>query len=213
MSDMPYSYIVDHIPTSTAKNRRPGISMTPEYVTIHSTASPSSTARQERSWLTNPNNTVTASFHIVVDEKEAVECIPLNEVAWHAGDGRGPGNTKSIGVEICESGDREKTLQNAAELVAKLLHERKLGIDRVKQHFDWSGKNCPRILRDTGRWPEFLSMVRSELEKLQKPQHWAQKYYDFLRGKGIVIHETRFDDTVTRGELFALMARMMGYKE
>jgi len=212
MSDMPYTYIVDHIPTSTAKNRRPGISMTPEYVTIHSTANPSSTARQERAWLTNPNNIATASFHVVVDEKEAVECIPLNEVAWHAGDGRGPGNTKSIGVEICESGDREKTLQNVAELVAKLLHERKWGIDRVKQHYDWSGKNCPRILRDTGRWPEFLGMIEKELKEMS--EHWAEKYYKFLtEEKGIVIREKRFDDTVTRGELFALMARMMGYKE
>ena len=38
--------------------------------------------------------------------------------------GTGRGNRKSIGIEICESGDRQKTLQNAAELVAKLLKER-----------------------------------------------------------------------------------------
>lgn len=206
-----YKYIVDHIPYSQL--RRPNIKMTPEYITIHSTANPSSTARNERNWLTNPSNKNQASFHLVIDEKEAIECIPLNEVAWHAGDGRGPGNTKSIGIEICESGDREKTLQNAIELVAKLLHERKWGIDRVKQHYDWSGKNCPRILRDTGRWPEFLSRVKAELTKLNNPPHWAQKYYDYLISKGIVIHDKRFDDTITRGEVFALMARLMGYKE
>jgi hypothetical protein len=44
--------------------------------------------------------------------------------------------------------------------------------------------------------------------------HWAEKYYRFLtEEKGIVIHERRFDDTITRGEIFAVMARMMGYKE
>jgi N-acetylmuramoyl-L-alanine amidase len=82
----------------------------------------------------------------------------------------------------------------------------------VKQHYDWSGKNCPRILRDTGRWPEFLGMIEKELKEMS--EHWAEKYYKFLtEEKGIVIREKRFDDTVTRGELFALMARMMGYKE
>lgn len=48
----------------------------------------------------------------------------------------------------------------------------------------------------------------------KKDEHWAQKYYDFLtKEKNIVIYETRFDDVITRGEVFALMARMMGYKE
>ncbi|WP_252891413.1 peptidoglycan recognition protein family protein [Thermoclostridium stercorarium] len=124
------SYVTDHIPKTTPYNRRPGYSMTPEYITIHSTGNPTSTARNERAWLTNPNNNVTASWHIVVDEKEAIEAIPLNEVAWHAGDGgNGTGNRKSIGIEICESGDRQKTLKNAAELVAKLLKERGWGVD------------------------------------------------------------------------------------
>jgi N-acetylmuramoyl-L-alanine amidase len=85
-------YIIDHIPRTTPHNRRPGQVMTPQYITIHSTGNPSSTARNERGWLTNPSNTRTASWHICVDEKEAVEAIPLNEVAWHAGDGNGQGN-------------------------------------------------------------------------------------------------------------------------
>lgn len=211
---MPYDYVVNHIPLTAPSNRRPGIKMEPEYITIHSTGNMTSNAFGERNWLLNAKeNTRTASWHICVDEKQAIEAIPLDEVAWHAGDGRGPGNMKSISIEICESGDRGKTLQNAAELVAKLLHDRKWNTDRVKQHYDWSGKNCPRILRDTGRWPEFLSMVRSELEKLQNPPHWAQKYYDFLTiEKGIPIHDKRFDDVITRGEVFALLARILGYK-
>lgn len=207
-----YLYVVDHIPATAPCNRRPQIPMQPEYITIHSTANPTSTARQERSWLINLRNTITASFHIVIDEKEAIECIPLNEVAWHAGDKRGPGNMKSIGVEICESGDREETLKNAVKLVAKLLHERRWGIERVKQHYDWNKKNCPRILRDNGRWGEFLNAIGKELNKMA--EHWAQKYYDFLtKEKGIPIYETRFDDSITRGEVFALLARVLGYRE
>ena len=95
--------------------------MTPQYITIHSTGNTKSTARNERDWLTNPTNGRQASWHICVDEKEAIEAIPLNEVAWHAGDGRGPGNMSSFSIEFCESGDRHKTLLNAAEFGAKIL--------------------------------------------------------------------------------------------
>ncbi len=91
-------------------------------ITIHNTGNPSSTARNERAWLTNPTNTRTASYHIVIDEREAIECLPLNENAWHSGDGSGAtsGNRTSIGVEICESGNYAKTLDNAATLVAAM---------------------------------------------------------------------------------------------
>lgn len=78
---LPFPYTIDHIPKSTPKNRRPGLSLKPVYLTIHSTANPKSSAKNERGWLTNNSNSITASFHIVVDEKEAIEAIPLNEVA------------------------------------------------------------------------------------------------------------------------------------
>ncbi|PNT94136.1 peptidoglycan recognition protein family protein [Clostridium thermosuccinogenes] len=206
-----YKYTVNHIPYSQL--RRPNIKITPEYLTIHSTANLKSTAKNERDWLTNPSNNNQASFHLVVDENEVIECIPLNEVAWHAGDGRGKGNMASISIEICESGDREKTLQNAIQLVAKLLYERKWGIDRVKQHYDWSGKNCPRILRDTGRWLEFIKNVENELNRLNNPTHWAEKYWNYLNDIGVKIYDKRYDDAMTRGEVFALLARIKGFKE
>lgn len=36
-------------------------------------------------------------------------------------------------------------------------------------------------------------------------EHWAQKHYDSLIAKGVEINETRFDDPITRGEVFALL--------
>ena len=162
------NYIIDHIPRSTSHNRRPGLSMSPQYITIHSTGNPKSTARNERGWLTNPSNKVTASWHICVDEKKAVEAIPLNEVAWHAGDGAsGPGNRKSIGIEICESGDRAKTLANAIKLVAKMLKERGWGVDRLRRHHDWSGKICPRIFYDGGKWTGWQQFKRDIQKQLK----------------------------------------------
>lgn len=39
-------------------------------------------------------------------------------------------------------------------------------------------------------------------------EHWAQQYYDSLIAKGVRIDETRFDDPITRGEVFALLDRI-----
>ena len=147
---IPIKYSINYIPYKQGKgSKRPKIFMEPEYLTIHSTGNLNSTAKDERAWLVNPKNTVCASFHIVVDQNEAIEVIPLNEVAWHAGDGgNGVGNRKSIGIEIAESGDREKTLKNAILLVAYMLKVRGWDVSKLRRHKDWSGKNCPRILID-----------------------------------------------------------------
>ena len=159
------NYIIDHIPKS--KDKRPGTKIVPEYITIHSTGNPNSTARNERGWLTNPSNTRTASWHIVIDEKEAIEAIPLDEIAYHAGNRNG--NNKSIGIEICESGNRQKTLENAVKLVAKMLYERNWGVDKLRRHYDWSGKVCPRILSSNNweGWNAFKIQVQRELDRLK----------------------------------------------
>ena len=212
-------YIVDHIPRTTPCNRRPGLSMSPQYITIHSTGNPKSTARNERAWLTNPSNKVTASWHIVVDEKEAVEAIPLNEVAWHAGDGSGQGNRASIGIEICESGNRAKTLENAVKLTAKLLKERGWGVDRLRRHYDWSGKICPRILADNGwaGWEHFKQAVQKELSggetvsTKNQPSSWAKNAWEWAKKEGL-LDGTRPKDNLTREEFAVVLQKVVGGK-
>ena len=212
-------YTVDHIPNTTPCNRRPGLAMLPQYITIHSTGNPSSTARNERAWLTNPSNKVTASWHIVVDEKEAVEAIPLNEVAWHAGDGSGQGNRASIGIEICESGNRAKTLENAAKLTAKLLKERGWGVDRLRRHYDWSGKICPRILQPNNwaGWEQFKRDVQKELSGggnvagKDQPSAWAKNAWDWAKKEGL-LDGTRPKDNLTREEFAVVLKKVADRK-
>ncbi|MEK3784695.1 N-acetylmuramoyl-L-alanine amidase [Paenibacillus sp. FSL R5-0810] len=168
-----FTYRKDHIPKGTACNRRPGFAMKPTTITIHNTANEKSSAANERAWLTNPSNKVQASYHIVIDEREAIECIPLNENAWHAGDGSGStsGNRTSIGIEICESGNYTKTIDNAVMLVAQMLMERGWGVDRLRRHWDWSGKICPRLMYDGGTWSKwyaFKAAVQGRLNELKK---------------------------------------------
>jgi len=166
---LPVPWVVDHIPRTTLHKRRPGERMTPEYLTIHSTGNPTSKANGERSWLTNAQNDRTASFHIVVDETMAVECIPFNEVAWHAGDGNGNGNKKSISIEICESGNRGKVLHNAILLAARILREADMTADKLRRHHDWATKMCPRILivsENRGHPSQTWDWFTSEVEAL-----------------------------------------------
>lgn len=50
-------------------------------------------------------------------------------------------------------------------------------------------------------------------EEPTEPEHWAEKYYNYLNEKGIIINERRFDDNLTRGEFFAYEARKEGFDE
>lgn len=138
--------------------------MTPEYITVHNTSNDAS-ANNEVQYMIN--NSSQVSYHIAVDDVEAVQGLPLDRNGWHSGDGNGPGNRKSIGIEICYSrsgGERyRKAEQNAIKLIAQLLRERGWGIDRVKKHQDWSGKYCPHRILDEGRWESFKAEIQKEL--------------------------------------------------
>lgn len=141
--------------------------MTPEYITVHNTANDAS-AENEIAYMNN--NNYETSYHFAVDDIQAVQGLPLDRNGWHAGDGNGTGNRKSIGIEICYSksgGDRFiKAEQNAVELIAQLLKERGWGIDRVKKHQDWSNKYCPHRTLDLG-WDRFIKMIETKLNGTQ----------------------------------------------
>lgn len=44
-------------------------------------------------------------------------------------------------------------------------------------------------------------------------QHWAEKYWLWLNNNGVTVHDKRFDDVATRGDVMTLIARSMGCKE
>lgn len=202
-------YVINHIPIR--KGKRPGIKTNMTSITVHNTGNPSSTAMNERNWLVNPDNDRSASFHIVIDEKQAVECIPLDEVAYHSGTAEG--NSTSIGIEICESGNYKQTEQNAVELIAKMLVERGWGIDRVRTHKSWSGKECPRLILPY--WNDFLSRIQKEMDKLlqhkkeDEVSEWAKDAWRWVKENGIS-DGARPKDNITREEVWTMLYRLMG---
>lgn len=153
---------------------RSGKVITPKYLTIHSTGNLKSNARQERNWLVNTTNKSGASWNICIDDKEAIIAIPLNEKSNHSGSNTG--NLTSIGLEICESGDREKTLKNAIQISAFILKEFNLTYKDLRQHYDWNKKNCPRILRQENMWEWFVNEVKKEMEANAMLERLIDKY-------------------------------------
>lgn len=182
--------IQDHIPFSTAHNRRPNIKMVPNSITVHSTGNLRSSAKGERNWLENPSNKRTASWHYVVDQTTIIEAIPPNYVAWHAGDGNGQGNRASISVEMCESGDRELVIKRTQELVKYLM--KKHNIRKVVRHYDWTKKNCPRILNNDSKWSDWSNFLADIYNQggnkvsEQKVPAWKYAGIKYLHEQGLL---------------------------
>ena len=153
------------------KAKRPGYAMKPEYITIHQTGNTSKGANAEMHNRYVHSVAPNPSWHFTVDDKEIYQHLPLNENGWHAGDGtNGPGNRKSIAIEICvnRDGNLAKAEANAAWLAAKLIKEvntLKSFPDCMKQHYDWSKKNCPAQIRGRKNgWQDFLAAVEAHLK-------------------------------------------------
>ena len=150
--------------------------MKAEYITVHNTSNDAS-AENEIKYMSTNNNQV--SYHFAVDDKEVIQGLPLDRNGWHCGDGNGNGNRKSIGIEICYSksgGERyTKAEENTVVLIAQLLKERGWGTDRVKQHYDWSKKNCPHRIRNEKRWDGFLKRIEDEMNKKTGPKENEEK--------------------------------------
>ncbi|QAW01684.1 LysM peptidoglycan-binding domain-containing protein [Bacillus subtilis] len=149
--------IQDFIPKGN-KNR-PAYPMNPHYITVHNTSNTAkgADAASHARYVKNPET--ATSWHFTVDDKEIYQHLPLNENGWHAGDGNGTGNRKSIGIEICENsdGDFEKAVSNAQWLIKKLMKEQGISFANVVPHKHWSGKECPRKLLN--RWDSFKAGI------------------------------------------------------
>ncbi|ACV22557.1 N-acetylmuramoyl-L-alanine amidase CwlH precursor [Slackia heliotrinireducens] len=91
-----------------------------------------------------------ASAHYFIDDETIYEYAdPSRHLTWHVGDGRGKygiTNTNSIGIEVCQDGDRpftEAETKRLQWLVRRLMDEYGVPADRVVRHYDASRKLCP----------------------------------------------------------------------
>ena len=141
--------------------------MKPIGIAIHNTCNDAS-AKNEISYMKSNNNQV--SYHVAIDDIEAIQAIPFNRNAWACGDGgSGSGNRKYISIEICYSksgGSKfDKAEKLAAKVVAEICKSYGWGIDKVKAHRDFAKKDCPHRTN----MASFKNLVKSELDAPSKP--------------------------------------------
>ena len=147
------------------------------YLTIHQTGNTSAGANAMAHHRLQARSGVGYGWHWQVDDKEAIQTHDHSFKIWHAGDGRGKGNTESISIEICvnSDGDYNQAVENGAKLAALILKEENIDISRMVQHNYWTGKNCPEQIRACKNgicWSHFVEKVKGYLNGSNEPIGW-----------------------------------------
>ncbi|EHO1190903.1 N-acetylmuramoyl-L-alanine amidase family protein [Listeria monocytogenes] len=156
--------------SSSKYNIKAPNAMKAKKITIHNTYNDAS-SQNETDYCKNNNNEV--SFHVAVDDKEAIQVVPFNRNAWHCGDGgNGYGNRNTIGVETCysKSGGAKYIAaeKNTIKYVAGLCVQQGIiaSKDTIKKHQDWSGKYCPHRILAEKRWPAVQQAIIDEYNRI-----------------------------------------------
>ena len=141
---MPGGWSQNICPSSKWSTKCPN-QMTPIGICMHNTAN-SAPATNEINYMNSNNYQV--SYHLAVDENQAIQGLPFDRNGWHAGDGNGQGNRKHIGIEIARSTSNDanvfaKAERRAAAVVAKLCQTYGWSTSNVLAHRDFASKNCP----------------------------------------------------------------------
>lgn len=150
-------------------------------ITVHNTQSISvaaaTTMAEQYTRATVNGNMGDVRVHFYVDDKEAWQNLPLTLTGWHAADGNGNGNRKTIAIECimnAQYGERnERAERNCARLVAYLLDKYGLTSANVYSHSHWySGKTCPLYILP--HWDDFIKLVQGFMPKKETEEQIQQ---------------------------------------
>jgi N-acetylmuramoyl-L-alanine amidase CwlA len=163
-------------------------------VVVHYTANPHANAEDHQEYFDGADggNYRYAGAHIFVDKFEAVEVIPLDEVAYQANEKEpklptlrasvpyypgGNANLLTLSIEMCieENGSFHPDTVERTRLVIKDLQNKfpqlKDTKNRVVRHYDVTGKNCPKpFVEDEQKWNAFLYSVDQPVKTQSKPK-------------------------------------------
>lgn len=114
-------------------------------VTIHNTnrikTASGTTPAEQYTRATVNGNMKTVRVHYYVDNTCAWQNLPYSLSGWHAADGNGNGNRRTIAIECIMNGSGDaadkRAEDNAARLAAALLKQYGLGIDHLYTHTYW----------------------------------------------------------------------------
>lgn len=138
------------------------------YIAIHYTANPGSTAMSNRNYFENLATTQEnkVSSHFVVGlEGEVVQCIPTSEMSY-ATNSR---NVDTISIECCHPDETGKfndaTYSSAVKLTAWLCTRFGLDTDQVIRHYDVTGKDCPKYyVENPDAWFRMKADIAAQIQ-------------------------------------------------
>ena len=174
---MSYEFKKRLVDTDAIKKKKPNyiepayqVKNTAEFITLHETDNPSFGADADAHASLQISG-YSDAWHYQGDDKQVIQSWDESVSCYHAGDGtsnNGLGSKTSVAYELCvnEGIDIAKSRAVAEEFFADWLFARKRGVDRIKTHKDWSGKNCPQKILDEGYFPTFKTNVQKHLDKL-----------------------------------------------
>lgn len=170
-----------------------------KYIVIHYTGNDGDTAMNNAKYYAN--NTVKASAHYFVDDKEVIQSVADLRVAWAVGGSKyatasttGGGklygkctNSNSISIELCDVQKNGKlepnadTVERALALVRTLMAKYGIPQENVIRHFDVTGKLCPAYWTGTAKWKaEFWNKIPDYRSQLQSRAGLEDKTMDYL---------------------------------
>ena len=181
------------------------------------------------SWFRNPSSKVSA--HYVIEKNgDTFLCVHPESKAYHCGivnkataqiyydKGELNPNNYLIGIECVSNGEPLTTeqLEALTTLTLDLCNTYKIPVDKYHLIGHNELDSVDRIFDPISSYKVDDVVHAVEILKIQGGKgmeenkvHWAQGVFDFLKSQGIEIHETRFDDKITRGEVFALLAQII----
>lgn len=144
-------------------------------VTIHNTdwisVASGTTPAEQYTRATVNGNMNDVRVHYYCDNVCAWQNLPLTLSGWHAADGSGNGNRRTIAIECIMSSaynDRDKKSEdNCAKLAAALLKKYNLSIDHLYTHTHWlnvrDGKSGSVDYLNTARNPQQITLMTIEI--------------------------------------------------
>ena len=131
-----------------------------------------------------------ASAHYFIDDGGIWEYAdPSSYYTWHCGDGHGKygiTNANSIGIEVCQDGDRPytaKEIKYLKQLVPFLMTKYQVPKSHVVRHYDASRKLCPYYYaKRTDEWVELRNKIIKK-QTTKKPKTITEIAQEVIDGK------------------------------
>lgn len=160
------------------------------YIVVHYTGSGTSAAGSALAnckYFSGGNR--NASAHYFVDDRDIYEYAdPATKYTWHCGDGKGRygiSNSNSVGIEVCQNGDRpytEAEVERLAWLVRSLMDRFGVTADRVVRHYDASRKACPFYYTPSGSGGDSAwRALRDRITREEEEQDMTNEQEEMLR--------------------------------